>query len=105
MRLHRRTGRKSRRSVVLLVLMAMFMMLFTPAASAYPSPSDACQPAPAPAPEAYGSGSDGLIKPPDYPTETQKHTQASQLTYYDRYGTAGQSWYAVDMGCGDAMSL
>jgi hypothetical protein len=86
-------------------------VLVTPAANAAPTPpwstnpNDACRPANAPAPEAYGSGSDGLIKPPDYPTEAQKHTQASQLTYYDRYGTAGQSWYAVDMGCGDAMAL
>ncbi|MEO5876162.1 MAG: type IV secretion system protein [Streptosporangiaceae bacterium] len=106
----RRTGRGRRRSVVLLMCLALFVLL-TPAASAAPTPpwntnvNDACRPANAPAPEAYGSGSDGLIKPPDYPTEAQKRTQPSQLTYYDRYGTAGQTWYAVDMGCGDAMAL
>lgn len=103
-------GRKRRRSVVLLFFMAVFL-LATPAAGAAPdppwstNPNDACKPAASPAPEAYGSGSDGLIKPPDYPTEQQKVTAGNQLTYYDRYGTAGQTWYAVDMGCGDAMAL
>ncbi|HXA62552.1 MAG TPA: type IV secretion system protein [Streptosporangiaceae bacterium] len=46
-----------------------------------------------------------MIKPPDYPTAKMQTLPAQQLTYYDRYGTAGQSWYAVDMGCSDAMAL
>ncbi|MEO3782459.1 type IV secretion system protein [Actinocorallia sp. B10E7] len=115
MRLRRAVGRVRRgagrrRSVVLLLCMAAFMLM-TPAAAAAPdppwstNPNDACAPAAAPAPEAYGSGSDGLIKPPDHPSEQLKATAADQLTYYDRYGTAGQTWYAVDMGCGDAMAM
>ncbi|MDX6738623.1 type IV secretion system protein [Actinocorallia sp. A-T 12471] len=109
MRLRRR-GNARRRSLWLLLCMALFL-LCTPAANAAPTPpwstnpNDACAPATSPAPEAYLSGSDGLIKPPDYPNEQLKATAAEQLTYYDRYGTAGQTWYAVDMGCGDAMSL
>ncbi|GAB3682796.1 hypothetical protein GCM10027589_52570 [Actinocorallia lasiicapitis] len=100
-----RTGRVRRRSVFLLLIMAAFMLTPLGPAAAGPFGPDACAPADAPAPEAYGSGSDGLIKPPDYPTEEQKKALGNQLTHYDRYGTAGQTWYAVDMGCGDAMSL
>ncbi|MCD0447916.1 type IV secretion system protein [Actinocorallia sp. API 0066] len=109
MRLRRRgTGR--RRSLWLLLCMALFV-LFSPVANAAPTPpwstnpNDACAPATAPAPEAYASGTDGLIHQPGYPSEQLKATPAEQLTYYDRYGTAGQTWYAVDMGCGDAMAL
>ncbi|ROO82835.1 TrbL/VirB6 plasmid conjugal transfer protein [Actinocorallia herbida] len=109
MRLRRR-GSTRRRSLWLLLCMALFL-LATPAANAAPTPpwstnvNDACAPAASPAPEAYGSGSDGLIKPPDYPNDKLQATAAEQLTYYDRYGTVGQTWYAIDMGCGDAMAL
>ncbi|NED50375.1 hypothetical protein G3I24_05570, partial [Micromonospora aurantiaca] len=44
-------------------------------------------------------------KPPDYPSEKLQKTSVEQLTYYDRYGMAGQTWYAVDMDCSDAMAL
>ncbi|WP_344248133.1 type IV secretion system protein, partial [Actinocorallia libanotica] len=115
MRLRRAVGRVRRgagrrRSVVLLLCMAVFLLM-TPAAAAAPdppwstNPNDACAPAAAPAPEAYGSGTDGMIKPPDHPSRELQNTAADQLTYYDRYGTAGQTWYAVDMGCGDAMAM
>ncbi|WP_344590133.1 type IV secretion system protein [Actinomadura vinacea] len=46
-----------------------------------------------------------MIKPPDYPSEQLKKTPVDRLSYYDRYGTAGQTWYAVDMGCADAMAM
>ncbi|KAB2343944.1 type IV secretion system protein [Actinomadura rudentiformis] len=83
---------------------------FSPAVADIPlppgsNPNDVCAPAPSPAPEQYGSGTDGLIKPPDYPSQKLKTTPVQDLTYYDRYGTAGQSWYAVDMGCSDAMAM
>lgn len=104
--------RTRRRSVLLLALMALLTLTpLAPASAAVPdppfstNPNDACRPADSPAPEAYGSGTDGLIKPPDYPSEKLRKTPAQRLTYYDRYGTAGQSWYAVDMGCSDAMAL
>jgi uncharacterized membrane protein YgcG len=77
----------------------------TAAAPPLPNPNDACSPDPNPAAEPYGSGVDGMIKQPDYPSDTLKNTPAQQLTYYDRYGTAGQFWYATDMGCSDAMSM
>jgi hypothetical protein len=102
---------RSRRSVLLLVLMSLFLLSpVSPAVAAFPgppgsNPNDACAPAPNPAPEQYGSGTDGMIKPPDYPNQKLQQTPAKDLTYYDRYGTAGQSWYAVDMGCSDAMAM
>ncbi|WP_286989132.1 hypothetical protein [Thermomonospora sp. CIF 1] len=74
-------------------------------AAAGPFGSDPCRPADNPAPEMYGAGYEGLIKPPSYPSEELKRTPPEQLTYYDRYGTAGQFWYAVDMGCSDAMDM
>src|SRR5690606_7949684 len=40
-----------------------------------------------------------------YPSEQLKNTPVENLTYYDRYGMAGQYWYAVDMGCSDAMAM
>ena len=80
----------------------------SPAVASIPDPwmpGDVCAPAENPAPEQYGSGADGMIKPPNYPSEQLKNTPVENLTYYDRYGMAGQYWYAVDMGCSDAMAM
>ncbi|KAB2354970.1 type IV secretion system protein, partial [Actinomadura montaniterrae] len=110
-RTRRRHRPRSRRSAVLLVIMALFLVSpLSPAAASIPlppgsNPNDACAPADNPAPEAYGSGTDGMIKPPGYPDAKLQKTPGDQLTYYDRYGTAGQTWYAVDMGCSDAMAM
>ncbi|WP_433333861.1 type IV secretion system protein [Spirillospora sp. CA-294931] len=102
----RRFGRpRGRRSVLMLIVMAIFMIGLTPVAGAGPFGGDPCRPADSPAPEQYGSGTDGMIKPPDYPSQKLQTTPVEQLSYYDRYGTAGQSWYAVDMGCADAMAM
>ncbi|GAA3944525.1 hypothetical protein GCM10023085_28220 [Actinomadura viridis] len=101
----RRFGGGGRRSLLLMVMAAIFMVGLSPVAGAGPFGSDPCRPADNPAPEQYGSGTDGLIKPPDYPNEELRKTPVEKLTYYDRYGTAGQSWYAVDMGCADAMAM
>ncbi|WP_301175220.1 type IV secretion system protein [Actinomadura geliboluensis] len=104
----RRRRPRARRSAVVLLLMALFTVGLSPMAGAnpiFPSPNDACRPADNPPPEQYGSGTDGMIKPPDYPNEKLQKTPVEQLTYYDRYGTAGQTWYAVDMGCSDGMAL
>ncbi|WP_131743000.1 type IV secretion system protein, partial [Actinomadura roseirufa] len=101
----RRRGHRARRSVLLVMVVTIFMVGLSPMAGAGPFGSDPCRPADSPSPEQYGSGTDGLIKPPDYPNEKLKKTTVEQLTYYDRYGMAGQSWYAVDMGCSDAMAM
>jgi hypothetical protein len=91
------------------MLMAVFVLSPVGVASAapppLPSPNDACSPADHPSPEEYGSGIDGMVKPPDYPSTQLQKAQPDRLTYYDRYGTEGQSWHAVDMGCSDAMAM
>ena len=98
-------ARRGRRAAVLLtVLMLLVLGPIVPAAAG-PFGSDPCRPADNPAPEMYGSGPEGMIKPPNYPSEELKRTPPEQLTYYDRYGTVGQFWYAVDMGCSDAMDM
>ncbi|MFG2085577.1 MULTISPECIES: type IV secretion system protein [unclassified Spirillospora] len=108
-RTRRRRRPRTRRSVMLLLFMSLFMLgPLSPASASIPdpwTPNDLCSPADNPAPERYGSGTDGMIKPPDYPSEKLRNTPVENLTYYDRYGMAGQSWYAVDMGCSDAMAM
>ncbi|GGV15165.1 hypothetical protein GCM10010182_40000 [Actinomadura cremea] len=102
----RRTRRRRpRRSMLLLAVLMLFMVGPGPIANADIFGTDPCKPADSPAPEQYGTGTDGLIKPPGYPSAELQKKPAEDLTYYDRYGTAGQSWYAVDMGCSDAMSM
>ena len=103
--------RGKRRSLLILTLMALLVLSPLGIASADPiptapgsNPNDVCAPADHPAPEQYGSGIDGMVKPPNYPSDQLKKTaqkSPEQLTYYDRYGTRGQSWHAVDMGCSD----
>jgi hypothetical protein len=88
--------------------MAVFVLSPLGVASADPigpNPNDTCSPADHPSPEEYGSGIDGMVKPPDYPSVALQKAQPDRLTYYDRYGTEGQSWHAVDMGCSDAMAM
>ncbi len=100
--------RGKRRSLLILMLMALFVISPAGVASAappLPNPNDACSPADHPSPEQYGSGIDGMIKPPDYPSDQLKKAPPDRISYYDQYGTAGQTWYAVDMGCSDAMSM
>ncbi|GAA1782562.1 type IV secretion system protein [Actinomadura chokoriensis] len=105
-RRRRRPLPRTRRSVLVMLVAAIFVVVLSPMASAGPfSPNSPCRPADSPAPEQYGSGTDGMIKPPDYPSEKLQKTSVDQLTYYDRYGMAGQTWYAVDMDCSDAMAL
>ncbi|WP_344951384.1 type IV secretion system protein [Actinomadura miaoliensis] len=107
-RRRRRMRPARRRSAVLLALLAVFLLSPVAPAGAsipLPSPGDACRPADYPPPERYGSGLDGMIKPPGYPDQKLRETPVDQMTSYDRYGMAGQFWYAVDMGCSDAMAM
>jgi uncharacterized membrane protein YgcG len=101
--------RRKRRSLLILLLMAVFVLSPVGVASADPpintNPNDACAPADHPAPEQYGSGIDGMVKPPNYPSAQMQKAAPEQLTYYDRYGTRGQSWHAVDMGCSDMPAM
>jgi TrbL/VirB6 plasmid conjugal transfer protein len=103
-----RKPRGKRRSLLILMLMAVVVLSPLGVAGADPigpNPNDTCSPADHPSPEEYGSGIDGMVKPPDYPSTQLQKAQPDRLTYYDRYGTEGQSWHAVDMGCSDAMAM
>jgi hypothetical protein len=104
---NRAVGR--RRSLLILLFMTVLVLSPMGVASAapppLPNPNDACSPADHPSPEQYGSGIDGMLKPPNYPTDRMKKAQPGQLSLYDRFGTEGQTWYAVDMGCSDAMAM
>ncbi len=101
--------RGKRRSLLILMLMAVFVLSPIGVASAapppLPNPNDACAPADHPSPEQYGSGIDGMVQPPDYPSSQLQKAPPDKVSYYDRYGTSGQTWYAVDMGCSDAMAM
>jgi uncharacterized membrane protein YgcG len=100
--------RGKRRSLVILTVMAAVVLSPVGVASAnpiLPSPNDICAPADHPSPAEYGSGIDGMIKPPNYPSPQLQKAQSDKLTYYDRYGTVGQVWHPVDLGCSDAMSM
>ncbi|MCW2948444.1 MAG: hypothetical protein JWR24_5161, partial [Actinoallomurus sp.] len=100
--------RGKRRSLLILMFMAVIVLSPMGVASAappLPSPNDACAPADHPSPEQYGSGIDGMVRPPDYPSGQLQKAPPDKLSYYDRYGTSGQTWYAVDMGCSDAMAM
>lgn len=98
-----------RTSILLLVLLGLLILSPAGVASAapppLPSPNDACRPADNPPPQPYGSGIDGMIKPPGHPSPELQRMPWERMTYYDRYGTAGQIWYAVDMGCSDGMAM
>lgn len=104
-----RKPRGKRRSLFILIFMALVVLSPMGVASADPilntNPNDACTPADHPSPVQYGAGIDGMVKPPDYPSDQLKKTPAEKLTPYDRFGTSGQTWYAVDMRCSDAMSM
>src|SRR5262245_23433901 len=72
---------RTRRSVLLLIVMALFLggplapaSASIPGPSDLPMPGDACRPTNNPAPEQYSSGTDGMIKPPDYPSEKLQKT-------------------------------
>jgi uncharacterized membrane protein YgcG len=100
--------RAKRRSLLILMLMAVIVLSPMGIASADPigpNPNDACAPADHPSPEQYGAGIDGMVKPPDYPSSQLQKADPNKISYYDRFGTSGQTWYAVDMGCSDAMAM
>ena len=58
-----------------------------------------CQPS-VPVPEAATGGIDSLVAPP-----AAGEKPAAQVSLYDQYGVAGQSWNAYDMQCSDMTSL
>jgi TrbL/VirB6 plasmid conjugal transfer protein len=62
--------------------------------------NDLCSPGPPP-PEPAGSGIDAMIRPP----QTAAASPQGQLTLYQSYGMAGQSWAPYGLKCSDMTSM
>ncbi|MDA2803223.1 type IV secretion system protein [Nocardiopsis suaedae] len=86
--------------------MALLVMAFllVPLGAAQAAPL--CPGEPAPQPESAGSGSDGLLVPP----QSQSSIVGSEdglppdASIYGQYGTAGQQWHVIRESCVDKMS-
>ncbi|WP_040709482.1 type IV secretion system protein [Nocardiopsis potens] len=96
-----------------MLVMALAFVL-VPVGSAWADPTDEettapagslCPGEPAPQPEAAGSGSDGLLVPP----QSQDSIASSpdglppDASVYGQYGTAGQQWHVIRESCVDKM--
>ncbi|WP_460860110.1 type IV secretion system protein [Nocardiopsis coralliicola] len=97
-----------------MILLVGLAFLLVPSGSAWADPTDegGSQPAssmcpgePAPQPESAGSGSDGLLVPP----QSQASIAGSpdglppDASIYGQYGTAGQQWHVIRESCVDKM--
>ncbi|WP_436891152.1 type IV secretion system protein [Nocardiopsis dassonvillei] len=84
------------------LLLTGFLVLPLTAAQANPL----CPGEPAPLPESAGSGSDGLLVPP----QSQSAIEGSpdglppDASMYGQYGTAGQQWHMITESCVDGIS-
>ncbi|SHK78324.1 TrbL/VirB6 plasmid conjugal transfer protein [Nocardiopsis flavescens] len=91
-----------RRLLMTFLLLAGFLVLPLTAAQANPL----CPGEPAPLPESAGSGSDGLLVPP----QSQSAIEGSpdglppDASMYGQYGTAGQQWHMITESCVDGIS-
>ncbi len=91
-----------RRSLSMALLVMAFLLV--PLGSAQANPL--CPGEPAPQPETAGSGSDGLLVPP----QSQSSIVGSEdglppdASIYGQYGTAGQQWHVIRESCVDKMS-
>ncbi|WP_285732427.1 type IV secretion system protein [Nocardiopsis sp. ATB16-24] len=91
-----------RRMLMTFLLLAGFLVLPLSGAQANPL----CPGEPAPLPESAGSGSDGLLVPP----QSQSSIEGSpdglppDASMYGQYGTAGQQWHMITESCIDGIS-
>ncbi|MEV2276382.1 type IV secretion system protein [Nocardiopsis sp. NPDC049922] len=91
-----------RRLLMMFLLMVGFVVLPATGAQA----NTLCPGEPAPLPEAAGSGSDGLLVPP----QSQSAIQGSpdglppDASMYGQYGTAGTQWHMITESCVDGIS-
>ncbi|MFE3460454.1 type IV secretion system protein [Nocardiopsis aegyptia] len=91
-----------RRLLMTFLLLVGFLVL--PVTSAHANPL--CPGQPAPLPESAGSGSDGLLVPP----QSQSAIEGSpdglppDASMYGQYGTAGTQWHMITESCVDGIS-
>ncbi|WP_201296801.1 conjugal transfer protein TrbL [Nocardiopsis sp. FR26] len=91
-----------RRMVMTFLLLTGFVVLPLSGAQANPL----CPGEPAPLPESAGSGSDGLLVPPQSQSSIEGSTDGlpPDASMYGQYGTAGQQWHMITESCVDGIS-
>ena len=100
---HQHVHRRGWRRLLMTFLMLSGFILI-PLTSATANPL--CPGQPAPLPESAGSGSDGLLVPP----QSQSAIEGSpdglppDASMYGQYGTAGQQWHMITESCVDGMA-
>ncbi|MBB6120257.1 type IV secretion system protein [Nocardiopsis algeriensis] len=100
---HQHVRRRGWRRLLMTFLMLTGLVVL-PLTGAQANPL--CPGEPAPLPESAGSGSDGLLVPP----QSQSAIEGSpdglppDASMYGQYGTAGQQWHMITESCVDGMS-
>ncbi|MDS1272300.1 conjugal transfer protein TrbL [Lipingzhangella sp. LS1_29] len=99
------TPHRGWRRALVLVLFALAFML-VPLGSAQANPIPGCDGDPAPQPEAAGSGSDGLLVPPQSAESIAQSPDGlpPDASLYGQYGTAGTQWHTIRESCLDKMA-
>lgn len=102
---HRPLVRGRWRRALMLVFFALAFTL-VPLGSAQANPIPGCDGDPAPQPEAAGSGSDGLLVPPQSEQSIAQSPDGlpPDASLYGQYGTAGTQWHTIRESCLDKMS-
>lgn len=97
---HRRGWRR-----ILMTFLMLSTFILLPLTSAQANPM--CPGEPAPLPESAGSGSDGLLVPPQSQSAIEGAPDAMppDASMYGQYGTAGQQWHMITESCVDKMAL
>ncbi|MFE1170751.1 type IV secretion system protein [Nocardiopsis sp. NPDC058789] len=101
---HQHVHRRGWRRILMTFLMLCGLILI-PLSSAQANPM--CAGNPAPLPESAGSGSDGLLVPPQSQSaiEGSPDGMPPDASMYGQYGTAGQQWHMITESCVDKMGL
>ncbi|GAB3717797.1 TrbL/VirB6 family protein [Nocardiopsis nanhaiensis] len=91
-----------RRLLMTFLMLSGFILIPLTAAQANPM----CPGDPVPLPESAGSGSDGLLVPPQSQSaiEGAPDSMPPDSSMYGQYGTAGQQWHMITESCVDKMS-
>lgn len=91
-----------RRLLMTFLLLSGFVLLPLTGAQANPL----CPGEPAPLPESAGSGSDGLLVPPQSQSAIAGAPDGlpPDASMYGQYGTAGQQWHMITESCVDGIS-
>ncbi|MES0834939.1 type IV secretion system protein [Nocardiopsis tropica] len=100
---HQNVRRRGWRRLLMTFLMLSGFLLL-PLTSAQANPL--CPGEPAPLPESAGSGSDGLLVPPQSQSAIAGAPDGlpPDASMYGQYGTAGQQWHMITESCVDGIS-